>query len=516
MADVIADYWGGQEGLVALLGGVPADAYRNSPRMARLDAALVEAVNDYQARLNHDARLPEYTATVVTGQQPGLFTGPLYTIYKAITTIRLARRIAERHGVPCTPIFWVASEDHDFDEVRSAHFLTPRHECLTLRYDPAADVAGLPLYRVPVESSLHALIAEAAAATNDRGCRGEVAAFLHESLDASESLADWTARILARLFCDTGLVIFAPHLDAARHRAAPVMERELEEPLQTTADVIEGGEQLDAVGYPPPVMKNARECSFFVEVDNRRRKVTFDGERFRLPEERQAWTHGEMTAMLGDAPERFSPNVALRPVVQQALFAPTAYVAGPGEVAYWAQLGRVFARHEQPRPVVYPRAQALLTTAKLNALLTETGMSVREMRDPFDSLLDRALRHLATDPARHILAEHRAGLLEGVRRLQDELIAHDPTAGAMVEGLERRTLTNLDRIDRTLLYADTKRVQTVARRVTRLRTAFAPWRNPQERVYNGVSFAFEHGWELVPNLLERITIDSCELNEVEL
>src|SRR5690606_27894596 len=233
-----------------------------------------------------------------------------------------------RTGVRHVPVFWVGSDDHDFEETRSAHFLGKGDEPFTLTYAPAAGVDGRPMFRVPLEASLGEFIDRAAAETRGSEQRDGVVRFLRESLAQSDSFADWTARQLAWLFRGTPLLIVAPHWPAVRRLATPVLLREIEEPLRSTALLNGAGARLQELGYPPQVTKGDRECNFFLLVGDRRCKVVYDGGAFVLPETGQRFTVESLRDLAASEPERFSPNVALRCLVQQRVLSPAAYVAG--------------------------------------------------------------------------------------------------------------------------------------------------------------------------------------------
>ncbi|MCL4693839.1 MAG: bacillithiol biosynthesis BshC, partial [Candidatus Hydrogenedentes bacterium] len=206
MTEIATDYIQESEALLRFYAGRPGVLFEQPAARMAWDPTLVESLRAYQGDVGSNASFQGDEPVVVTGQQPGLLTGPLYTIYKAVTTVKLAESLAENHGTRYVPVFWVGSEDHDFEEASITHVLSKLHEPVTLRYQPGADVAGLPIYRVPLEPSLKHLIDRAADAAAGSEHRDEVQAFLHESLDASSSLADWSVRILARLFRNTPLV----------------------------------------------------------------------------------------------------------------------------------------------------------------------------------------------------------------------------------------------------------------------------------------------------------------------
>ncbi|HEO69877.1 MAG TPA: bacillithiol biosynthesis cysteine-adding enzyme BshC, partial [Candidatus Hydrogenedentes bacterium] len=364
--------------------------------------------------------------------------------------------------------------------------------------------------------SLHSLIDLAA---NEAPCSEQseaVAVFLHESLDTSASLADWTARILARLFRDTPLILFAPQIPVARELAKPLFAREIDYPGATAASLAEAGERLRGLGFPQQIAKEPSECSFFLSLGHRRIKVLYEEGRFILQAERLECTREDMHDLLAAVPDRFSPNVALRCIVQQQLFPAAAYVAGPGEVAYWAQLRDLFDRFNLPMPVVYPRARCTLTSLKLSKLMRKLGLSTDTLFQPEEELLRDALRHVAESPARSVLERHRTSLETALGSLVGELAPMDANAGDMARSVSESVRARLDDIDRLLAERNCDQVEAVTRQIARLSNALAPFRKPQERVYTVFSFLFEHGWELVPRLVESLDIESFEHQEIEL
>lgn len=511
-----SEYAAGAPDLRAFYTGPPQSLFEHPPASRPWDPALVDAMRAYQTRLGLERDFHGDEAVIITGQQPAIFTGPLYTIYKAITTLKAADALERRHGKPVMPIFWVGSEDHDFDEARRTHFLTKDHRTLTVDYAPEADIAGRPMYRVPLERSLREWIDRAADAVAGSECRKCVREALHETFDAADSLADWTARLLARLFRDSRLLFYAPHLPAGRKCAAAILEREIRDPAATTQRVNAAAQRLDAADFPPQLVKQQDECNFFIEVDGRRRKVVHDGARFTLPETRTHFSERELLDLLAAEPERFSPNVALRCVVQQHLFPVAAYVAGPGELAYWAELKDVFTHHNLPMPIVYPRARAVLTTLKLNQIREKLGVDLPALMSNPQELHEKVMRHTSKSAAFAYTQQHRPKVDALLAELEREIAAEDTVAASMVEGLRKSVGHKLDRIERRVLYEEDVRNGAAGKQLERLRVSLAPERKPQERYYNVFSFLFEQGWELIPRLTDALDIHSFDMTEVEL
>lgn len=524
MPDLLADYTAQSEQLMPFYARAAQAVLAPPYPDGRMSAALADEINQYQQRLGGEGTLQGDELFILTGQQPGLFTGPLYTVYKAATAILLAARAERATGRRCVPVFWVASDDHDFEEVREAHFLTRRHDRLTLRYTPEETLAlalgEIPMHRVPATPQIHQFIDLARKFCPGSELAAQVAEGLHDAANEAESVSDWFARLMARLFAGTPLHLFSPDLPGARRAAAPVFQHEAAEPLASTRLLNETGKALEALGYPAQVVKGGRQCNFFLEVNGKRRTVWFQNGRFMVPRETAQFSPDEMQALADTAPERFSANVALRCVVQQALFPGTlAYVAGPGELAYWAQLKRFFTHFGQPMPVVYPRARAVVIAQKERQLLDRFGLSAGQMDAPRDVLEERAARAVAANPAIALVHQERSTLEHELASLAERLAdsrGANETARQAALGIRDHLARGFDRLERHLLHNDTEKYSAAARQVDRLCTALAPERKPQERVYCVYSFIFAEGGAFIDKVLDQLDITSFALNEVRL
>lgn len=515
------DYCSGQAPLMEFFSGAPAALGARVNAVASWDSDLLQAVGGYQQRLGLQRAWDKDSAVIITGQQPGLLTGPLFTPYKAMTAVLLAEKMTQESGRRCVPVFWIAADDHDFEEVRAVHLLSKQHEHVTLRYEPDADmmVDGAPMYRVPLAASLHTLIEEAARITPGSEHRATVTAFLHESLDASASMADWFARIMARLFQDTPLLFFTPVLPEARAACLPILEEEVENPLETTRLIRAEGDRLQALGYPVQLVKSPNQCAFFLEMGERRRRVFFEDAQFVIPDEQLTCAKDEMRTLLRAAPERFSPNAALRCVAQQSLFPAAAYVAGPGELAYWAQLKPVFERHALPMPILYPRMRGVLMGAKTTKLLDKFGLSHADAALPEETLLDRALRAGYSGAALAAVARRRQEMDAALQGLAQDLAGMDTAQRAvspMLDGVSERVREGMDRLEQTLLHLDAVKSEAVRNQIRRIQTELAPGQKPQERVYSVFSFLFAQGWDFIPRLLHAMDVNRFDAQEVAL
>jgi bacillithiol biosynthesis cysteine-adding enzyme BshC len=516
MKDVFDGYLANDDALAPFFPAPARDLLASPPDHRPWDQALADELRTYQSHLGGSASFQGTEAAIVTGQQPGLLTGPLYTVYKAMTAILLAQRLEETQGVKCTPVFWLAGDDHDFAEARDTHILTKSDTPLPLRYEPQSNIDNMPLYRVPLEDSLHAIIDQAAQEVRGSELREGIQTFLHHTLDESESFNDWCGRLMARLFQETPLVFFAPHLPSARRLAKNILQQEIANPLASTRLVNETGQRLQSIGYSQQVVKGDTECNFFLETDHRRCKVLFENDTYVIPATGDKYSTNDMAALLDEAPGRFSANVVLRPVLQQRLFPTAAYVGGPGEIAYWAQLKPLFEHFDQPMPIVYPRAQATLLTTKTKKLLTKNGLDMNILMEGSQFAMEKALRNGSAQSTMEVFTDQRQRVLASLDTMASALGKHSKSAQDQALQTNIRMNTQLDRLEQNVLRSDNQQVATAQKQVDRLCNTLAPGRKRQERVYTIFSYVFEHGWGIVPRLMKAMDVTSFSENELEL
>ncbi len=504
----------GAEVVLPFLGGPPSRLWETPPATAELDARLAEEIAEFNVAMGGNRPdLAGPLAVISTGHQPTLFTGPLYTVYKAITAIQATKRIEDQHGIRCVPLFWIAGDDHDFEEASSVYVLTKKNEAHQLQYAPEY-TEGRPLDTIHLDASLEALAEEMAAIVPGSEFRDDVLNELLDSLKHATSMTEWMARLLARLFRETPLVLFVPSLPRARKLAADIMRQEIEQPVESARRVNAGGAALEELGFTAQVVKGDADCNFFLDVGGLREKVTYDNGAFVAAGDR--YSHDELLAELDSDPSRFSPNVILRCIVQQHLFPTAAYVAGPGEIAYWAQLATVFQQFDLPMPVVYPRSSAVLTTIKLNKLLNKYGLTPGQLGQDPDSLVEHALAAESKNPVMDVLAKTRTSVEEALGELGAATEKLAPNATSAAERLADRTRSEFDRMERALLRSDAQKVATVRQQIERLCNALAPMRKPQERMFTVFSFLFEQGWDFIPRLAQELNLDEFGLQEIEL
>ncbi|MBN2492608.1 MAG: bacillithiol biosynthesis cysteine-adding enzyme BshC [Planctomycetes bacterium] len=506
-------YLAGDARLMARFRGAPFDpASHRAAAQAAIGreyprTELVRRLADYNQELgaceatlrNIDALKRARTLVVCTGQQPGLLTGPLYTVYKAVTALALARRLAAASpDLVFVPVFWCASEDHDLEEMNAVHLPGPDDEVLRLKTSLTND--GRPAETVPVDAECRRLLQDALAALPETEFKDEIAALFAPAPE--DTLGSWFNRILLRLFSDAGLVVLEPRL--IRDLGAPVIRRELDVADETSRRLRAAGEDLAQLGYAAP-LDDRRMVHLFHIGDSRRARVQFYADFCILADDRV--DRRELGWHLEEHPERFSPDVALRPILQSAVLPVMAYVAGPGEVAYHAQLKEVYELFDVPMPVVYPRASVTLLEAAVARAIDRFGLSAAQLflrEDARDGLFAATARgqDVAASLDRHL--EETARHLEAV---DAEVAAFDPTIGRVVRKIRGRVQRDLHYLKRRVSGAIDEAAGVGKRQLARLFAHTFPRNLPQERVYNILYYLVKYGPDLPHGLLQDLTGD---------
>ena len=448
---------------------------RLAPR--RVAADVIAAVAPGPAR---DRLATGDVLVVTTGQQPGLFTGPLYTIYKALSAMALARRLEREQRVPVVPVFWVAGDDHDFAEANHASFLNAAGELsrIVLRERPP-EAPLVPLAREPCGPEIVAAIAQLRDGLPDSEFKAAVIDGLGQCYRPDASLADAFAAALHALFGARGLVVLRVHDPRAKRAAAPWVLKGLGVTLPD--------------GYTP----------VFVEARQGRDRLQRDGDAFVTRRSGERFTRADLERIATDAPERLSPNVLLRPAVEAALLPTVAYAAGPAELKYLPDAAPLYAALGVTRQAPVPRWSGVLVEARVDKLMERHGLDLTAFDGKPGELEARLVRHDLPSEAVTTLAALRSGIEQHYGGLLAAAMKIDPTLERTVESARNAALAGTQTIEKKLV-ASLKRLEgeTLVRQIARARAAVYPEGQPQERVLTLASFLVRYGPDLV-DALER-------------
>jgi bacillithiol biosynthesis cysteine-adding enzyme BshC len=450
------------------------------------------------------------TVAVVTGQQPAVFTGPLFTIYKTLTAIKLARHITDNLNIPAVPVFWNASEDHDFQEVSHIEFVNRDNHVVSLIYEPQADIERKSIFDVPLEPSLGFLIELLEGDTNESEFKEYLVNLIRNSLGRCYSLADWFSHQMQALFRGYGLIILDGHLPPCRQLARPVIGREIKVPLRSSRLINEIGQQLREAGYHQQITRKEDDVNFFLYAQGRRNKVRFKDEKFFIDNVGLEYNQTEMLDMLAEEPERFSPSAILRPLVQDHILPTVAYVGGPGEISYFAQMRKTYSMFELVMPVVFPRSRAVLIEANLARILERYGLQVEDARKSRKELIQM----ISSQKARNPIVQSCDNKLDAIQIVLDEFRRDvgevEPTLVEPVDKLKRKIGYEMDKLRDKLIQTQQTDLDVIERQVDKLINHLFPQGKEQERIFNIYPYLFAHGIQLMQFLEKELDIFEFE------
>ncbi|CCO09042.1 bacillithiol biosynthesis cysteine-adding enzyme BshC [Desulforamulus hydrothermalis] len=435
---------------------------------------------------------------LVTGQQPGLLTGPLYTVYKAMGTIVLARQLSAQLKIPVVPVFWIGADDHDFAEVN--HIFVPNArgpQKIALAYKPAGRCS---LGHLPVPPEIFEFLQQLEQLTPPIGWQQEGLALLRETARQSADLAQWFGRLMTFLFKDDGLILVNPVLPPLRELSAGVFYRAVNTAPAVNCLLQLACDRVAAAGFTPQVASEANKLHLFMYINGQRTALYLKNDRISDRQGNHTWLPEQLAELTLSRPESFSPDVVLRPVVQEALLPVLGYVAGPGEIAYWALLKNIFQHFGLEMPPVFPRPSFILVEPPVGKILGKYQVSLNLLPEGLEGFMADYIKQ--ADPVgidelfnnlRSVIKEEQTNLVQKVTQI-------DPTLkGAGKENL-RRLMRVVNSFADKVKQRHRKNNETALRQLKKANEMLCPMGQQQERVYNIFPYLMKYS----PGLLQAI------------
>lgn len=442
------------------------------------------------------------TYVVSTGQQTGLFTGPLYTIYKAITAVKLAKRVSKETGVRAVPVFWMAADDHDFAEINHVHVCRTDGDALRFELGPDDPNDRRSAGDRLLGPGTGPLLRQFAEALPDSEYSPSAIDALRQHCTADTSLSDAFARLMTLLFKGHGMVLVDPTDPALKPLMSPVFEREIRDPLASTRSVLAASDKLAGAGFDPQVTRSPDAVNLFLYQDGQRNALRYENGRFSNRDDSLSFTDRDLLRLLEEAPGRFTHNVVTRPLVQDSLFPTLTYIGGPAEIAYYGQLGGVYRQFGLPFPVIYPRASHTLVGARTVRVLEKHGLTISHFVQGIESVVDQKLREEMPVPVTEGLRAVRGDVEAHYRNLKGHVTAIDPGLNRIVEASERKTNFALGKLEEKTLRALKKSDGVMRGQIMRADRLVYPNGQLQERVANIWQFVALHGFDVMKTLFD--------------
>ena len=448
----------------------------------------------------------EKTIAVVTGHQAGLFGGPAFGLYKGLTAVKLARSLNER-VLPAVPIYWLATEDHDLEEVNHCFLQDHEGNPVRLEYSGAAPVHNASVGSIPFGDSIRPVLDELRKLLPDSASSEELHQTLTELYRPGRTFGEAFGGLMARLFAEFGIVMIDP-LDAKLHQlSSGVFRKAIEDAPALTRALVDRSRHLIRCGYHAQVHVEENFSLFFLQVNGERRALRLKDGGF-VTAHGDTYSASQLVEQLERQPETISANVLLRPIMQDALLPTVAYVGGPSEIAYLAQAGAIYPKLLGRIPVFFPRASFTLLESFAGRLLSKYGLSLPDIFAGKQALRDKlAARYLPAELT-ELFKTTSTKLEAELQALQAALEKLDPTLADAAANSGKKMLYQISTLEHKAAAAIQKRSEQIERDALRLENLLFPHKTPQERLYNGINFLARHGTGVLKEICDAIPLHS--------
>ena len=479
---------------IASLGAIVPHGSERHRRVADVLERQNRAWNASDGALRNIQRLRDGAHAVVTGQQVGLFGGPLLAFLKVASALALAQQV-EAAGVPCVPIFWMATEDHDLAEVNQALFLTQDFNLVPFEATTKG-VNGAPVANVRFAEGTESVVSEAAQVLGD----SLAADYLRASYREGETLSNAYARLYARMFADHGLIILDPADDELHRIAAPLFVDAIRRAGELDEALLARNRELAAAGYHEQVKVTDLSTPLFAVVDGIRVPVHRANGQFSIGTERLS--SGELIRRIEERPQDFNANVLLRPVLQDYWLPTLAYFGGPAEVAYFAQVGVVYEKLLGRITPVLSRLSATLIEPRIERLLEKYQVELPELFHGECELRDCIAARSLPPQLKDDFLKGKLAAEEAMQRISESLARLDKTLVRAAARATSKMLYQISRLERRAGAAELRRNDVISRHAAQIENSLYPRKTLQEREISAIYFHARYGPQLIDRLIE--------------
>ena len=483
-----------------------SQSYSRQPaELARIIAAQQELRNAPPASRTASARLADpSTRVVITGQQAGLFGGPLFTLLKALTAMKLAAKVEREHRVPVVPVFWIDAEDHDWPEVSGCSVLDSELAPASIRLADLDGAGHLPVARLSLSADITTAIDQLDAALPDSEFKAGIIESLRKAYAPGTGMATAFGKWIEEVLGPHGLVVYDSSDAAAKLLARDVFVTEVSQPGNTARIAARAGDALVAKGYHAQATLADGTVSLF-HLNAERAPVRVDGNQAYIGARELSLP--QLVDEAKQHPEHFSPNVLLRPIVQDTVFPTICYVAGPNELAYLGQLKDVYAHFGVPMPLMYQRATATLADSATIRFLNKYELPLTALRAQDEAALNHLLQSQLPPTVEQSLAAASAAIEERMAAVAAAVPQIDPTLEGTVKSTLGKLQHEVQSLHNKVIQAAKRRDETLRRQFQRAQALTFPQGHPQEREVGFVWFLNRYGPALVDRLIDELPLE---------
>jgi bacillithiol biosynthesis cysteine-adding enzyme BshC len=445
---------------------------------------------------------------VVSGQQAGLFTGPLYTIYKALSAVKLTECLRGR-GYKSVPVFWIATEDHDFAEVSKTHIINKKGNLVELKNEPQRCYENLPVGYVALDDTIKQTIDELFTELPHTEFTDELRKLIEESWKTGIDYGEAFARLLTKITANYGLILLCPLNETLKKLAAPLYVEAIEKSEEIVAALRTRSAELEHNGYHAQVLVAEDYFPLFWQAKNKTRhalKRTPAG-TYKVKDVEREFTLAELADLAAKDPQRFSPSVVLRSIIQDYLLPTVTYFGGAAEIAYFAQSAEVYKILGRPATPIFHRASFTLAESKHAKTLAKYDLELKDLFGGIENLLPHIVEKYLNTETAGIFAEAEEKINIQLNRLDRHLTASDPTLADNLARRRRKIIYHIGALRNKFHHAEMRKHEVLQRQLEAAFTALVPHKHLQERTLNVTTFLNRYGLYLIDWIYEAIDLD---------
>lgn len=450
------------------------------------------------------------TFAIVTGQQVSLFGGPMYTILKTISTIKLANLFNEKYNdFNFVPIFWMEADDHDFDEVASANILDKDNYLYTLNYSDGIEeeINRGAVGNVVFNSNINNTFSDLEASMRDNEFKNEVLLLLKDCYKEGVTFKEAFKKLMFHLFDEHGLIIFDPQDSSVKNLLIPIFEKEINNfDIHTTTNILKSAE-LEEI-YHAQIKVKPINLFFTDETGRHLIEPVEDG--FRFKGKRKRLNKEELMNLLYFDPSAFSPNVMLRPICQDFLLPTAVYVGGPSEISYFAQVIPNYRFFNVVSPILFPRASATIIETRQLAIINKFNLSLSDFTYEESSLIEKVIKQISEFNFDEIFTNSENEIKTSLNLLKKHLLTVDDSLLQPIEKSILRIEQTLETLKEKSKSAEERKHQIVINQLQKVRNVVFPDNALQERELNFIYFANKYGIDIIRWIMNEIKTNKIE------
>ncbi len=471
-----------------------------------------------QTQNNIEHLSSQKTMAIVTGQQLGILGGPLYTFYKIITAIKLANNLKEKYNRHFVPVFWLEGDDHDLDEVSYTNLVDEHNELKEFKYIHNSEDEFQnreSVGEIKFNKNIEEVLNELKNFLRDTEFKPKVLELITKFYKEGKTFKQSFKELIFNFFDEYGLLIFDPQDPEIKSLLKPIFKNEIDSFREHTNEIVKISANLEEV-YHAQVKVNPVNL-FYYDEDGRFLIEPVDTENeFRLKGKRKRFSKNDILFLIEKHPERFSPNVLMRPVCQDYILPTAFYIAGPGEISYFAQVIPLYKYFKIAPPIIYPRASVTIAERFIKKVLEKFDLNYENIFTEKEELISKVIKQNSEVDVEEEFKILENKLIEEIEKSKSKFITIDKTLADLSDKTREQILQNLNRYHEKVSEAQKKRHEITLRQINKAYNIMFPGFNLQERELNFIYFANKYGLEIIKLLMNEISINKFEHQIIEI